>query len=70
MKMMKLYINHYLNFSCKYWSGVKSVLSIPQELSKKHRHFKTLSVSVSDTLWTLLHACPHCIGRGKKYLFN
>ncbi len=45
---------------------MKSVLSIPQELSKKHGHFKTLSVSVSDTLWTLLHAYPHCSGRGKK----
>jgi hypothetical protein len=37
----------------------------------KHRHFKTLGVPVSNTLGTLLHACPHCIGREKNiYLFK
>ncbi len=36
--------------------------------SMKHRYFKTLSVFVSDTMGTLLHACPHCIEREKKYL--
>jgi hypothetical protein len=40
----------------------------------KHGHFKTLGVPMSDTLGTLLHACPHCIRREKKkkkiYLFK
>ena len=33
--------------------------------AKKYGHFKTLDVFVSNTLGTLLHACPHYIGRGK-----
>ncbi len=33
--------------------------------TKKYGDFKTLDVSVSNILGTLLHVCSHCIGRGK-----
>ena len=35
--------------------------------AKKHKHFKTPGMSKSDTPGTILHACPHCIGR--EYIF-
>jgi hypothetical protein len=44
--------------------GVIRTLQNPRRTRVQH-------VSVSDTLGTLLHACPHCIGREKNiYLFK
>lgn len=48
--------------------GVRSVYR------QEHIHFKTLGLSifnvyVLDMQWTPLHACPHCVGRKKMFIF-
>jgi hypothetical protein len=51
-----------------YTSLLASLLVTYLNNPKKHGHFKTSNVSVSDTPGTLLHECPHFFG--KKYLFK
>jgi hypothetical protein len=36
---------------------------------KKYRHFKTLEVSVFNTLGTHMQECPHCVGREKIFVY-
>ncbi len=50
-----------------YTSLLASLLVTYLNNPKKHGHYKTSKVSMSDTLGTLLHEFPHFFG--KKYLF-
>ena len=47
------------------------VISYETQTLQNSRRIRVRHVSVFDTLGTLLHACPHCIGREKNiYLFK
>ena len=49
--------------------GLKEFSNVIRLQAMKHGYFKTLGISMSDTLETLLHACPHCIRRKKIFTY-
>ena len=55
----------------KITQNLKMLFAYEARTLQNSQHIRVQHVSVSDTLGTLLHSCPHCIGREKNiYLFK